>query len=76
MSRREECAIETRKRTVLAWRANTKDILDFCVSLILTVLPRMTFAYCFIPWFADLLQTAQTPVVQVAKNLLQHDRHS
>ena len=36
MSRREECAIETRKRTVLAWRANTKDILDFCVSLILT----------------------------------------
>ena len=37
MSRREECAIETRKRTVLAWRANTKDILDFCVSLILTV---------------------------------------
>ena len=32
MSRREECAIETRKRAVLAWRANTKDILDFlCV---------------------------------------------
>ena len=40
------------------------------------VLLRVAIVDCFIPRFADLLNSAKALVVQVAKDLLHHGRHS